>query len=80
MAHRAGRYGDLDYPTLTKYGFFLGLGMFLVGVVGELLLAGIVLSDVPGWVHTLFFDMEALGVVVAFLSVVVFGIVLPLTE
>ncbi|MFC7113954.1 hypothetical protein ACFQH2_01740 [Natronoarchaeum sp. GCM10025703] len=80
MAHTSGRYGDLNYPTLTKYGFLLGVGLFIGGVVGELLFAGVLLSDVPGWTHTLFFDMEAIGVVVAFLSVVVFGVILPLTE
>lgn len=75
----AGRYGDLDYPTLTKRSVLLGVALFLVGVLGEavIALAGL---QVPSWEETLLFDLEVLGIVVAFLSVVVFGVALPLTE
>lgn len=80
MARTVGRYGNLDYPTMTKYGFLLGIGLFVGGVLGELFVAGVLVSAVPGWAHTLFLDMEAIGVVVAVFSVIVFGVVLPLTE
>ncbi|WP_246984486.1 DUF7860 family protein [Halorientalis marina] len=75
----AGRYGDLDYPTLTKRSVLLGVALFLVGALGEAVIALMGLQ-VPGWEETLLFDLEVLGIVVAFLSVVVFGVALPLTE
>jgi len=75
----AGRYGDLDYPTLTKRSVLLGVALFLVGALGEAVIALMGLQ-VPGWEEALLFDLEVLGIVVAFLSVVVFGVALPLTE
>jgi hypothetical protein len=74
-----GRYGDLDYPKLTKRGFFLGLTMLLVGAAGEAFLPALV-GPLPPWEDALLLDLEMLGLVVAFLSPVVFGFVLPLTE
>lgn len=74
-----GRYGKLDYAKLTKLGFALGIGLFLTGAVGET--AGhAIYGTLPAWENTLFFDLEAIGVVVALLSPFVFGIALPLTE
>ena len=75
----AGRYGDLDYPTLTKRGVLLGLGLFAVGAFGEFALAHTGVA-VPAWEHALLVDAEWLGVLLALLSPFVFGIVLPLTE
>jgi hypothetical protein len=75
----AGRYGELDYPTLTKRGVATGLGMFVLGLLGETL-GPLVFGQLSAWEHTLFFDLEAFGVVILLLSVFVFGIVLPLTE
>lgn len=74
-----GRYGDIDSVSLTKRGFALGLTLFLVGAIGELLGHG-VLGGIPAWENTLLFEMEVLGILVAFLSVAVFGVVVPLTE
>jgi hypothetical protein len=74
-----GRYGDIDSARLTKRGVFAGLALFLVGAVGELV-GHAVLGGLPGWESTLLFDAEVLGIVVAFLSVFVFGIAVPLTE
>ena len=31
----AGRYGDVDYPTLTKRSFLFGIGLFALGVASE---------------------------------------------
>jgi hypothetical protein len=76
MTHR---YGDLDYPRLATLGFTFGLGLFVVGALGELGLhaAGV---SVPAWEQTLLFDAEVVGVALALLSPFVFGVVLPLTE
>ena len=74
-----GRYGDIDSVRLTKQGFAVGLALFLVGAVGELV-GHAVFGGLPGWEHTLLFDAEMLGILVAFLSVFVFGIAVPLTE
>lgn len=74
-----GRYGNLDYPTLTKRGFALGVGLFVVGALGELALNGVGVA-VPGWTETLLFEAEVLGILLAPLAVLVFGVALPLTE
>jgi hypothetical protein len=73
------RYGDLDYGWLTKHGFGLGVALFALGVAGAA--AGPALfGPLPGWERTLFVESEIAGILIAFLSVVLFGIVLPLTE
>jgi hypothetical protein len=53
--------------------------MFVLGLLGETL-GPLVFGQLSAWEHTLFFDLEAFGVVILLLSVFVFGIVLPLTE
>jgi hypothetical protein len=74
-----GAYGDLDYPTLTKRAFALGVALFLIGAIGELTVNRAGLS-VPQWEQTLLFDLEILGIAIALISPFVFGILLPLTE
>lgn len=74
-----GQYGSLDYPRMTKLGVTLGLGLFAVGAVGNMVLPAL-LGPLPGWERTLFFDAEAVGVALTLLSPFVFGIALPLTE
>jgi hypothetical protein len=73
------RYGDIDYPTYTKYGFVLGVTLLATGALGELVGTALY-GSLPGWENMLFTDMEALGVVAMLLSPFVFGILLPLTE
>ena len=73
------RYGNLDYPKLTKRGFGLGLGLFCFGVCGALF-GPLVFGPLPAWEETLFVESEAAGIAIAFLSIILFGIVLPLTE
>lgn len=74
-----GRYGTIDYPTVTKRVFFTGVALFLLGTVGEI--AGhTYFSGVPGWLDMLLFDAEVLGVLLAVVGTFVVGIVLPLTE
>ena len=75
----AGRYGDIDYPTLTKRSFLLGIGLFALGALGEFAIAATG-TPVPAWEHTLLVDAEWVGVIIALLSPFVFGIILPLTE
>lgn len=74
-----GRYGDLDYGRLTKYGFALGVALFVCGAAGSAI-GPAVAGPLPGWERTLLVDGEVAGILVAFVSVFGFGIVLPLTE
>lgn len=74
-----GRYGDLDYPFLTKTGFFLGLGLLSFGAGGELI-GPALFGSLPAWEHTLFYYSELIGLVIGFFSPWIFGILLPLTE
>ena len=74
-----GRYGELDYPFLTKLGFFLGVGLLVIGAGGELI-GHAYFESLPAWEETLFFDLEIVGILLGLLSPFVFGIFLPLTE
>ncbi|AEH36789.1 DUF7860 family protein [Halopiger xanaduensis] len=73
------RYGDLDYPFLTKAGFLFGVGLLALGAAAELI-GHAVVGELPGWEDRLFTYSEALGILIAFFSVWIFGIYLPLTE
>lgn len=74
-----GRYGNLDYPRLTKSAFLFGVTLFAVGALAELV-GHAAFGALPGWQDTLFLDMEIIGIAIALLSPFVFGIALPLTE
>ncbi len=74
-----GRYGTIDYPVWAKRGFLLGLGLFVVGAMGEIV-GHTVLGTLPDPTNTILFDFEVLGVLLGLLSPLIFGIVLPLTE
>jgi hypothetical protein len=74
-----GRYGNIDYPTVTKRVFLFGASLFVLGFIGEA--AGqTYFGPLPGWEETLLLTFETLGIVIALLAPLVFGIVLPLTE
>lgn len=73
------RTNSLDYPTITKRGFLLGIGLFAIGVVGEVI-GEVVLGGLPGWERTLLVDLAALGILLCLLVPFVFGVLLPLTE
>lgn len=75
----AGRYGNLDYPKITKRGVAIGLGLFVIGALGEAIIHLMGLQ-VPGWEEALLFDFEVLGILIMLLSPFVFGILMPLTE
>lgn len=79
VAAMAGRYGNLDYPKLTKRGVFLGLALFGIGALGEVAVHVLGIG-LPGWEQMLLFDAEVVGVLLMLLVPFVFGILLPLTE
>lgn len=58
-----GRYGDLDYGLLTKVGFFLGIGLFVVGAGGSTL-GHSVYGTLPAWETTLFTYSEGAGILI----------------
>lgn len=68
-----------EYVALAKWGFLLGVSLFVLGGVGEIL-AHTVASSVPAWLETTLFGMEAVGLLVGLTSPFVFGIFLPLLE
>lgn len=74
-----GRYGDIDYPTVTKRAFVLGVALFLVGVLGESI-GRAYFRGLQPWEDALLVDAEVLGILTALLSPLVFGVILPLTE
>jgi hypothetical protein len=80
MAHVSGRYGDLDYPKIAKYGFLAGVALFLGGALGELALTTALVDQAPAWLTTVLFDIEVIGLLVGFFAPLLFGLVLPLTE
>jgi len=63
----AGRYGNIDYPKITKRGVLFGLGLFLIGAVGEayIHMTG---TQVPGWEERLLLDLEFLGTAIALVT------------
>lgn len=73
------RTGQLNYERWAKWGFLLGVTLFLIGVGGEWAVHSW-LSEVPAWEETLFFDLEVIGLVMFFVSPIIFGIFLPLLE
>ena len=68
-----------DQGTVTKYSFLTAVGLFVVGVLGEVVLP-LAVGGLPGWEQTLFADLEAVGIVLALFSVFGFGILWPLLE
>jgi hypothetical protein len=74
-----GRHSNIDYAFWAKAGFLLGLGLLAAGAGGEII-GHSFFEPIPAWEATLFFYSEVLGVVTGFVSVMMFGIVLPLTE
>jgi hydrogenase/urease accessory protein HupE len=69
----------VDYARRAKQGVILGVCLFGAGAVGEFL-GHSYLNNLPGWEQTLLFDAMALGILVALLSLLIFGVVLPLTS
>lgn len=74
-----GRYGNMDYPRMTKRGFLLGLALLSIGAIGSAIGHGF-FEPLPAWESTLLFDLEVIGLVIGFFSPLIFGIFMPLTE
>ncbi|WP_436909300.1 DUF7860 family protein [Halosimplex marinum] len=75
MAHHA----SMDYATYAKTGFLIGVALFVLGGLGEIV-GSTVLGGLPGWERTLLFDMEVIGIALGLFSPLVFGVVAPLVE
>ncbi|XGI84383.1 hypothetical protein ACEU6E_03805 [Halorutilales archaeon Cl-col2-1] len=67
----------IDYARTAKLGFVTGVGMFVVGAVGETA-GNAVLGGLPDWEDVLLTDMMGLGILLAFVSVFVVGVFLPI--
>lgn len=68
-----------DYSRYAKGTFLLGLTLFVVGGIGELVLSS-ASAPAPDVATTILFDMEVLGVAVGLFGPLTFGIALPLIE
>jgi len=73
------RNGTFDQAAFARYGLLVAVGLFATGVLGETALP-VLFGALPAWEHALFVDFEALGIVLALVSVFGFGIVWPLVE
>lgn len=73
------RNGTLDHAALAKYGLLFAVGLFVAGALGETVLP-LLVGELPAWEQTLFTEFEALGIVLALVSVFGFGVVWPLVE
>ncbi|MEF8787158.1 MAG: hypothetical protein V5A45_14595 [Haloarculaceae archaeon] len=71
--------GSMDHAKRAKQGFLLGVGLFAVGALGEIV-GHALYAELPGWEQTLLFNAEVVGILLALLAPLVFGIVLPLIE
>jgi hydrogenase/urease accessory protein HupE len=69
----------MDHAKRAKQGFLLGVGLFAVGALGEII-GHALYAELPGWEQTLLFNAEVVGILLALLAPLVFGIVLPLIE
>lgn len=74
-----GQTRSMDYARRTKQGVIVGFALFAVGAIGEIF-GHTLLTGFPEWGQTLLFDAMIVGTLTALLSVVIFGITLPLTE
>ncbi|MBV0924066.1 hypothetical protein KTS45_07595 [Halomicroarcula limicola] len=73
------QYRSMDHAALAKRGFLLGVGLFVLGILGEFV-APAVVGPLPGWGHMVLTDMEGIGILLGLFSPLVFGIILPLIE
>jgi hypothetical protein len=76
---RGGTRSGLDYTRWLKRSFFGGVSLLILGIL-VLKIGPAVVGPLPGWEQTLFWDLSVIGLLVAFFSPFVFGIVLPLLE
>lgn len=74
-----GTSSPTAHAKRAKQGFLVGVVLFAVGALGEMV-GHAVFGGLPGWEQALLFDAEVVGILVALIVPLVFGIVLPLTE
>jgi hydrogenase/urease accessory protein HupE len=74
-----GTSSSIAHAKRAKQGFLVGVVLFAVGALGEMV-GHAVIGELPGWEQTLLFDAEVVGILVALIVPLVFGIVLPLIE
>lgn len=74
-----GHGATLDYATYTKGGVLMGIGLFMVGEIGQIALPSLV-GPLPSWELSLLTWLTGIGILLAILAPIVFGIVVPLTE
>lgn len=68
-----------NYSRSLKRWFLAGFVLFVGAVVAEFV-GHAMFAPMPAWEETLLFDLEVIGLLIAFCSPFVFGIILPLTE
>jgi hypothetical protein len=73
------QYQRLAYTRYARGGFFLGVVVFILGILGHAL-GPALFGPLPAWEITLFTTMEFAGIALALCAPIVFGIVLPLIE
>jgi hypothetical protein len=71
-----GRYGNLNYESLAKFGTLASVALVLAGGVGAAVGSG----TLPDWEVALLFDLEIVGVLGLLFCPFVFGVLFPLTE
>jgi hypothetical protein len=75
MANHRG----IDYSTWTKRSFLFGAGLFALAAITKVV-GHAYFGSLPRWEETLLVDAEIIGILVALLAPLLFGIILPLTE
>ncbi|MFB6183062.1 MAG: hypothetical protein ABEI96_00770 [Haloarculaceae archaeon] len=73
------RTASYDHATLTKGSFLFGVGLFALGGLGGFVAQTYFGPQATG-LSTLLVDAEAVGIAIALLAPLLFGIVLPLVE
>lgn len=76
---RGGTRSGLNYTLWLKRSFLGGFSAMILSIA-ILKFGPAIIGPLPGWEQTLFWDLSVIGLLVAFFSPFVFGIVLPLLE
>lgn len=73
------RSRTVDHGRVAKLGFLAGVGLFLLGAVGEVVVHAFAVG-LAETLDQLFLGMEVGGILIALFVPIVFGAVLPLIE
>lgn len=74
-----GRYGNIDYSTYTKGGFLVGLALFAIAALSEIVIH-LGNLQIQSGLSTLLLDAGLTGILVMVAAPIVFGVIMPLTE